>query len=246
MENDGFKEYMRFDSTAMFRWFTKNMKLECVLCGLGTVWNGKPLRHHIDHIDGDRGNNKRDNLRLLCPNCHTQSETYCGRKNKGVGKKRPKDLGDVDWDQLVADVGEGKIHSYAAVLRNRGVVASSQNSTKLRYRCLKAGIAIDSIGRVSRGSHISAEELRAFLQLHSVVEAAIHFGESSSTMYRLIRDYGIAMPRATKGTTTKGTYPSDDELRIMYQTMPMTHIAKIIGVSDNAVKKYLIRRNIKG
>jgi 5-methylcytosine-specific restriction endonuclease McrA len=43
----------------------------CSLCGLDS-WLGKPLGMHIDHIDGDRLNNIRDNLRILCPNCHNQ------------------------------------------------------------------------------------------------------------------------------------------------------------------------------
>ena len=59
----------------------------CVLCGLGPEWKGKPLKLHPDHINGDRTDNQFRNFRLLCPNCHSQTETYCGR-NKG---KRPHD-----------------------------------------------------------------------------------------------------------------------------------------------------------
>lgn len=51
----------------------------CESCRL-TEWNGKPLTSHIDHIDGDRTNNVLTNLMVLCPNCHSQTETY-GYKN---------------------------------------------------------------------------------------------------------------------------------------------------------------------
>ncbi len=44
-------------------------------------WLGKKLELHLDHVDGDGHNHKRPNLRLLCPNCHSQTETWCG-KNK--------------------------------------------------------------------------------------------------------------------------------------------------------------------
>ena len=51
-------------------------------CGQGTEWNGKPLVLQIDHIDGDGLNNLKENLRFLCPNCHSQTDTF-GAKNIG-------------------------------------------------------------------------------------------------------------------------------------------------------------------
>ena len=53
----------------------------CEGCGL-TEWRGVPIPLQLDHIDGDRRNNRLENLRLLCPNCHAQTDTWCG-KNKG-------------------------------------------------------------------------------------------------------------------------------------------------------------------
>ena len=54
---------------------------KCAICQLDSIWNGKPLTLQLDHIDGNCLNNNRNNLRCLCPNCHTQTETY-GSKNK--------------------------------------------------------------------------------------------------------------------------------------------------------------------
>lgn len=53
---------------------------KCGSCGL-TEWLDQPIALQLDHIDGDSSNHLRDNLRLLCPNCHSQTNTYCG-KNK--------------------------------------------------------------------------------------------------------------------------------------------------------------------
>jgi hypothetical protein len=55
----------------------------CAECGQEPFWNGKKLTLDMDHIDGDRGNNVIENLRLLCPNCHTQTETW-GRKTRNI------------------------------------------------------------------------------------------------------------------------------------------------------------------
>lgn len=52
---------------------------KCVECGIGLIWNNKPIRFHLDHINGDRKNETRNNLRMICPNCHSQTETYGGR-----------------------------------------------------------------------------------------------------------------------------------------------------------------------
>ena len=51
---------------------------KCDICGI-TDWNGKPLSMRLDHLDGNSHNHKLENLKMICPNCDSQTETYCGR-----------------------------------------------------------------------------------------------------------------------------------------------------------------------
>ncbi|MEU1575949.1 HNH endonuclease signature motif containing protein [Streptomyces collinus] len=51
----------------------------CALCGTEAVWRGRPLPLEVDHVDGDWRNNRIENLRLLCPNCHSTTDSYRGR-----------------------------------------------------------------------------------------------------------------------------------------------------------------------
>lgn len=54
----------------------------CAKCGLSEVWNGERLVLQLDHINGKREDNRLENLRLLCPNCHSQTPTFAGRSLK--------------------------------------------------------------------------------------------------------------------------------------------------------------------
>lgn len=55
---------------------------KCSICGNDGNWQGKKLVLQLDHINGNNTDNRIENLRFLCPNCHSQTNTYCGRNNK--------------------------------------------------------------------------------------------------------------------------------------------------------------------
>lgn len=52
---------------------------KCENCGQTPIWNGAPLVLQIDHINGNSNDNRVENLRVLCPNCHSQTDTFSGR-----------------------------------------------------------------------------------------------------------------------------------------------------------------------
>jgi hypothetical protein len=62
----------------------------CALCGLTPHWHGQALALVLDHINGVNDDYQRDNLRLLCPNCHSQTPTFSGR-NRRISSARSPD-----------------------------------------------------------------------------------------------------------------------------------------------------------
>ena len=56
---------------------------QCSECGALPIWRDKPLTLQLDHINGDPFDNRLANLRILCPNCHAQTETFKGGKLRG-------------------------------------------------------------------------------------------------------------------------------------------------------------------
>jgi Zn finger protein HypA/HybF involved in hydrogenase expression len=73
--------------------FKAGLKKEtCEMCGQGPVWNNKPLTFHLDHEDGNNRNCRLENLRILCPNCHTQTPTYAVSRQR----KEPREIRDGD------------------------------------------------------------------------------------------------------------------------------------------------------
>lgn len=106
----------------------------CYNCGL-TKWLGAPLSLHLEHIDGNPTNNLVHNLTILCPNCHSQTDSYC-RKRSARSKKdkqavRRSRKPRFDWpghDVLESMVSE---HGYRGTAR---IIGCSDNAVRKRLR----------------------------------------------------------------------------------------------------------------
>ena len=74
----------KIDRVTARRYLAEERGYACEICGISD-WNGKSLTLHVDHTNGDPSNDRPENLRLLCPNCHSQTE-FLGNANRGRGR----------------------------------------------------------------------------------------------------------------------------------------------------------------
>lgn len=94
-KEDILKENCKHQRTVLRRYIIKNnlIPYKCAICGC-TEWQGKTLSLELDHINGVNNDNRLDNLRFLCPNCHSQTSTY-GSRNQQLNSSEydiPDDL----------------------------------------------------------------------------------------------------------------------------------------------------------
>ncbi len=99
-------------------------------------WNDAPIPLELDHRNGDRTDHRLENLRLLCPNCHAQTETYCGRN---VGRiRRSASMGDA-----CPGGGTGQTHGIQDPAPSRHEGSSPSRGTTPRQLAFGGVAALD-------------------------------------------------------------------------------------------------------
>jgi predicted nucleic-acid-binding Zn-ribbon protein len=108
---------------------------QCEKCG-NTEWMGQPIPLETHHIDGDRLNNTLDNLQLLCPNCHAQTENY-RNKNISIEKEKRNTILDEDFIQALQTS-----KNIRQALLKLGLVAKGGNYTRANEIIAKYNIRL--------------------------------------------------------------------------------------------------------
>lgn len=108
---------------------------KCDICKIENSWNGKELKFDLDHIDGNRNNEKRNNLRLICPNCHSQTDTYKVGNNKQAG-------GIVYTDEQIIQALKENTSGYSAI-KSLGMNPHGGNYVRIRKIIKKYNLNLD-------------------------------------------------------------------------------------------------------
>ena len=168
--------------------------MECETCGL-SEWQGRQLTLQIDHIDGDRENNMLSNLRFLCPNCHSLTDTF-GSKNS-----RRERLTD---EQIIeAHAGSMAKRGYASattLLSEVGRVLRNRQEKERVYRvCEENGLELRVNNAPRTGAYKTNwptnEALESMLMSFSLEEVGRQLGVTGAAVKKRCTTRGIQVPQ---------------------------------------------------
>ena len=114
------------------------LKNECSICKNNGEWFGKKLSLQLDHINGINNDNRLENLRLLCPNCHSQTETFSGKRHKKYNFC--KDCGE--------KVQKKSIRCFKCSSKNNGINQRKFEVSKEELKNLIATYPMTKVGKI--------------------------------------------------------------------------------------------------
>ena len=203
------------------------MKCEC--CGIED-WNGKPLRMQLHHKNGKHNDNRLENLEVLCPNCHSQTENFAGRNSIKIPKlsesqeKKKAYYGISEDGQRLYD-GYGNYKILCPVCQSNFM---NKEAAQCR-QCFKKEVARPKI---------SKEELYEIMENHTYASAAKILGVKDDTVSRWHKYYVQEDRKEDKCAMGRNKSPSRDILKTKIRTTSFVQIGKEYGVTDNSVKKW--------
>lgn len=182
----------------------------CECCGL-SEWNGLPITLQAHHIDGDKTNNMLENLSLLCPNCHSQTDNYC---SKNIHKEPVS-------DELL--------------------IEALQKQPSIRQALLSVGLSDGSVNYKRARALLVREDVVLPEKTHTPKRFSEEYSDGicldcgKSISYGAARCHRCASIDNTKDISRR---PDRDTLKQQIRSTPFTQIGQSYGVSDNAVRKW--------
>lgn len=206
-------------SDTMIRALTILRGWKCEKCGR-TEWEGQQIPLCVHHIDGNHINNQIENLQVLCPNCHAQTDNYCGR-NKN---KRPP----ITDEQFVTALRQTT--SIRQALQKLGINYAA------KYYYDKAHQLIEENNIVQKPKK---EKQHRKITKKSKIEPnrCIDCGKIINNRSQRCEDCEHKRQRKTE-------WPQRDELKKLIRAQPFSVIGKMYNVSDNAIRKWCKNYNL--
>ena len=158
---------------------------KCNICSQNETWNGKPLIMILDHVNGINNDNRIENLRMLCPNCNSQQDTFAG-KNKEKKLYYCKDCGNTSRRKRKSELcWECFLKQQVNLSKQKHSICQCGNIMGNRSTVCKRCYHIQE-RKVSRPSK---EELFLLMITRSIVAIGRKYGVSDNAVRKWINKY---------------------------------------------------------
>lgn len=203
------------------------LEYKCAICGNIGEWNGVSLTLQIDHINGINNDNRKENLRWLCPNCHSQTPTFNGKN------KTKKEVVNFTVQQAIQALHQTPNVNQATKLL--GCAQGGGNWSRINQ--------IKKDNNIIQDDDIKREEKQSFDESHIKTERIkqIYYckkcGRPLSTKAQYCQTCIHEFQR-------KCQWPERNELKNLIRTTSFLQIGQKYNVSDNAVRKWCLHYNL--
>ena len=197
---------------------------KCEMCGIDS-WNGMPLSLHLHHKNGNHEDNGLDNLQVLCPNCHSQTDNYTGKniKMKPIKSVKPPKEGTKIKKRSLIPIGSCEL-------------------------CGKDIYAFDEI-ICSKCKSLAKEKSKRRNNEKYNIETVVKMVEEEKKTYKEIADYfnldiGVITNdyKKYKGIDAlQNIYGDREFFKERIRNYSFLQLAKMFSVSDNAIRKWCIK-----
>ena len=177
------------------------MPYKCKECGISEKWNNKPIILHLDHINGINNDNRLENLRFLCPNCHSQTDTYCSntqiRYSDEDIKKVAMECSSIRQVMLKMNMTTGSNYNRLKkllphLLKNKKNIVEKENDDIIK---LIISEKISKLSRIETRKVIrpSKVDLKKMIENTPITQIAKQYNVSDNTIRKWCKIYKIQM-----------------------------------------------------
>lgn len=196
---------------------------KCEKCGI-SEWQDEKIVLQLHHIDGNHLNNELNNLQLLCPNCHSQTDNFCG-KNKKISK--------IDRDEFTKALQNTT--SIRDALLSIGITAINPSTYGLAHYLIDKFNITNQIWYQRQYNKKPTEEIKYYKTKQE--KRCVDCG-------KIINPDAIRCIECEHKRQRKTEWPQRDELKKLIRAQPFSAIGKMYNVSDNAIRKWCKNYNL--
>lgn len=193
------------------------LEYKCGICEIYPIWNNKSLSLHIDHINGIRNDHRIENLRFLCPNCHSQTETYCNFN------KNSKKISSFQFEEIEEAIKSS--NTITSVIRKLGILDTKVNRVKI-------------LKMIDQHSFKLMDSNEDDLPI-GVSKKISKYSNCERCFKPKVKNKCRICPQCSSISQRKSPRPSLDILLNEVQELGYCATGRKYGVTDNAIRKWI-------